>query len=447
MSPRARKWLTAGIVIAVIVGGFWGYRAIRRARLRAEIEGIKGRLRAMGMPVSIDDLRGNPAEDEAALLFEDVYDRIKPKLFPEKSCDNVHALRDFISGKANDPAENEKAVRTIVTRCKPFYDALPRLLRHERRRFTIEWEQRFSADLRYLSKLRHLTHLILARAALDLRNSRVDCAAYGLADALALIRMQREPIGICFLVNCVCEGEALDQLCLMLKTGRLREAQLAGIDRALGALETADHCDEATWGEFVMRLDALRNFVDGRMTLGQIMGAPPSDLSSKALWNFYARMLMDQDGERDVWRVYEQLAAQRDKPACRRTINLNKIGRSNAVWYFFADLISYPTGEIRYAEEMARMVARERMAREAIAAERFRLVHGRWPEKVQLGLADPFTGEPLRYEITDEKLRIWSVGANRQDNNGECEDDSEGKDDIGWTLSWQLPETRETSAP
>ena len=336
MSPRARKWLTAGIVIAVTVGGFWGYRTMRRARLRAEIEAIKGRLRAIGMPVSIDDLRGNPTEDEktAALLFEDVYGRIKPKLFPEKSCDNVYALRDFISGKANDPAENEKAVRTIVTRCKPFYDALPHLLRYERCGFTIEWEQRFNADLRYLSKLRHLTHLILARAALDLRDRRVDCAADGLVDALALIRMQREPIRICFLFNCVCEGEALNQLCLMLKTGRLREAQLARIDRALAALETADHCDEATWGEFVLRLDALRNFVDGRMTLGQIMGVPPSDFCSKALWNFYARMLMDQDGERDVWRVYEQLAAQRDKPACQRTINLKKIGQSNAVWYF-----------------------------------------------------------------------------------------------------------------
>jgi hypothetical protein len=72
------------------------------------------------------------------------------------------------------------------------------------------------------------------------------------------------------------------------------------------------------------------------------------------------------------------------------------------------------------------------IARAAIAAERYRLVHGKWPEKPPIELIDPFSGKSLRYEVKGEKLRVWSVGPNLVDDNGKI--DGQRQDDICWEL-------------
>jgi hypothetical protein len=67
----------------------------------------------------------------------------------------------------------------------------------------------------------------------------------------------------------------------------------------------------------------------------------------------------------------------------------------------------------------------------ALAAERYRLRHGKWPDTLSdvppdlLPLSwtdripvDPFNGQPLRYSIADEDLRVYSVGQNKTDDGG-----------------------------
>jgi predicted Ser/Thr protein kinase len=70
--------------------------------------------------------------------------------------------------------------------------------------------------------------------------------------------------------------------------------------------------------------------------------------------------------------------------------------------------------------------ARLRGAVAAVAAERFRRAHGRWPEALaeltplllpEVPL-DPFDGAPLRYRRVDDGVVVYSVGTDRQDNNG-----------------------------
>ena len=63
----------------------------------------------------------------------------------------------------------------------------------------------------------------------------------------------------------------------------------------------------------------------------------------------------------------------------------------------------------------------------ALAAERYRLRHGRWPpdlESLTPDLlpavpTDPFDAKPLRWLRTDDGLRIWSVGQDGQDHGGD----------------------------
>jgi hypothetical protein len=68
-------------------------------------------------------------------------------------------------------------------------------------------------------------------------------------------------------------------------------------------------------------------------------------------------------------------------------------------------------------------------ARTALAAERFRLQHGRWPQQLQQLVpeyfdrvpVDPYCKQPLRTAPTHESLTVYSVGPNGQDDGGELE--------------------------
>ena len=86
----------------------------------------------------------------------------------------------------------------------------------------------------------------------------------------------------------------------------------------------------------------------------------------------------------------------------------------------------------RALEVAVRTETRRRLAVVAVALERFRLLHGRYPaELVELVPAllavlppDPYTAQPFGYRLTDaEHLRLWSVGADGVDDGGTIESD------------------------
>src|SRR5262249_52607948 len=87
----------------------------------------------------------------------------------------------------------------------------------------------------------------------------------------------------------------------------------------------------------------------------------------------------------------------------------------------------------------------------ALAAERFRLRHKRWPNElrdlVPAFLAavplDPHVNRPLRLARREDGIAVYSVGPDREDHGGVLEQDGEGKQeksDIGLRL-WN-PEKR-----
>jgi hypothetical protein len=85
-----------------------------------------------------------------------------------------------------------------------------------------------------------------------------------------------------------------------------------------------------------------------------------------------------------------------------------------------------------------------RSAVTALAVERYRLQHGRWPEKLvdvtpdllQEVPADPYDGRPLRYTRTDDGVTVYSVGPDGKDNGGTLDRANPERDgsDIGFRL-------------
>src|SRR5947209_10137882 len=85
----------------------------------------------------------------------------------------------------------------------------------------------------------------------------------------------------------------------------------------------------------------------------------------------------------------------------------------------------------------------------AIAAERYRLRHAKWPESlsqlvpdfVERLAVDPFNGEPLRYKRLADGVVVYTVGPDLTDQGGTLTRDlrtpSDGTD-IGFRL-WDVP--------
>jgi hypothetical protein len=101
----------------------------------------------------------------------------------------------------------------------------------------------------------------------------------------------------------------------------------------------------------------------------------------------------------------------------------NKDRRSET--YTYAAYAMLPSLEILLPNYLA---ARARLSNAivAVAAERFRPAHGRWPTSVEeisaLDLSHPprdiFVAAPIRYQTTKEGVKIYSVGQDAKDNHG-----------------------------
>lgn len=91
-----------------------------------------------------------------------------------------------------------------------------------------------------------------------------------------------------------------------------------------------------------------------------------------------------------------------------------------------------------------RSLASARALQVAIACERFRLLHDRWPvqlEEVVTGFIeaipkDPFDGAPIRYAIIPEGIKVWSIGDDLKNDGGEVGrlQRSGKRTDWGWVI-------------
>ena len=88
---------------------------------------------------------------------------------------------------------------------------------------------------------------------------------------------------------------------------------------------------------------------------------------------------------------------------------------------------------LQFVERRARM----RVVAAALSAECYRIRNGTWPEALTDAeddvLPDPFDGQKLRYERTDDGRVMYSVGKNQKDDGGE-RDNVGVKDDIAFRL-------------
>jgi hypothetical protein len=87
--------------------------------------------------------------------------------------------------------------------------------------------------------------------------------------------------------------------------------------------------------------------------------------------------------------------------------------------------------------------AHVRSALVAVAAERFRLKHDRWPQALEALVedrllnavpSDPYDGRPMRWRLLSDAAVVYSVGYDRKDNGGEVMPGNRSPLDVGLRL-------------
>ena len=110
----------------------------------------------------------------------------------------------------------------------------------------------------------------------------------------------------------------------------------------------------------------------------------------------------------------------------------------------------------KLAQTSIRHQAFLRSAYVALAVERYRQTHGRWPDSlaalapefVKELPADPYSGSPLKYQRREDGVVIYSVGPDGQDNGGKVDRQNltAPGTDIGFQL-WDVPQRRQPWQP
>ena len=104
-----------------------------------------------------------------------------------------------------------------------------------------------------------------------------------------------------------------------------------------------------------------------------------------------------------------------------------------------------------FSRSFQRSQAVLRSAIAALAVERYRLEHERWPHSLSALVpqylrqapVDPHDGESLRYRRLDHGVVIYSVGPDQQDNGGNITSNSTAPGtDIGFRL-WNVEKRRQ----
>ena len=325
------------------------------------------------------------------------------------------------------------------------YDAPVEELRHANRlpnsRFPLSYDKPNPAEmlLPHLAALKRCTEMLALRATAELRNNQTEIAAADTLLALQLAsKIRTEPVLISQLVRIAMFQLTLQPVWEGLARKQWSEAQLVLLDNELGKLDFLADYDVAMHGELCFGSELIEYFrhVDSPLReLGNLTGnlgeskmplaviplvLGPSgwyDQNHLVIAKFFQKWYFHvMDNEK---RTCSPAFVERAAKAIR-----TEIKPGNPCFVFGSLML--PGLDVA-ARKFAHAQASIDLARTAIALERYRLVHGEFPDSlnalppqfIESIPYDVIGGKPLHYRLTDQgQFVLYSVGWNETDDGG-----------------------------
>jgi len=442
---RRKRWIICGIIVAVLVAAYAGFRLYPRWQ-----EGrCLAKLRAAGYPVTLDELdawyEDVPPGENAALLILKAADLRVDGPPGATSVLFFSAERDlrFPTPGLPLPAKVLADTSAFVTANSPALTLLHRAASLKRGQVPADPGNTLGQNRRAVRSM-NSAKLLCLEAMVNAETSRPAEAVQSFCAMMALARhCSSEPTwsGSLALSGCVSISRSGFERVLSRCTPD--DAQLRSLLDAVDAAVHPDCLSRELVGEFCQSLSdyasPVRYFSEECHDKGVVFSAMVTALSLSGRF--------DRDRLYFVQRMNELIpACKQPLPARLRAVeqikqrvrqDMTKVGGRLGGSLNPADPYPFSGAELDRCWAMVRMDVENiellSAMRAALVIERFRLKSGRLPDKlvelapefVVAAPEDPFDGQPIRYKKLARGYVVYSVGANGQDDGGSSKPDIE----------------------
>lgn len=448
----SRKWvwrLLIGVaVLLVLIGLPWSILELTsRGALDRQIAAMK----AAGEPLSLaeyyDRLPPLPDDQNSARIIESLTEELDSISNPKPPPEHLPFFGKGILPAWSDPWHKEMltAINEFLTTNAELIARIDPIQHLPRGRFHLELKSNPIAIL-----LPNLAPLRTA-ANVEVLAAINDAAAGKQADALVRCRtilnlsaaVREEPILISSLVSASIDARAVSILERLLAARSAAPELLASLQDLLHDHDLNSPIPTGLRGERLGQM-GIHEFIAerGPQSISNITGRSSLALPKGFNWLIAGLFRLSQA------KTLELLAPLIDslnspKEAMEVVAEFDRKAGSLGPQYIVAKIIL--PSLTRCVTLWARQLAELRCARTGLAAERFRIATGKWPETLD-ELApryldavplDPFDEEPLRYRVDPDKITIYSIHENKADDGGKIDRSprwSSPSPDVGFRL-------------
>ncbi len=442
--PLLPRWLK---IVLILVGTLLFLAASAWVLLdivtRQDLRAALAETRALGWPTEIDELYPEPIPDEenAALLYQQAFGQLALTNDEDERICDVDSLETWSALTE----EEQDTVRQALKKNANYLMLLHQAARLEKCQFDLRYSDGFAMLLPHLTEMRQAVRVLRAAALVALAEGDTEQACQHWLDSVALARdAGDEKILISELVRLACFSMSTHTLESMVESGQLTDSQLAQAASALEDLDLRPGLADSLRGELAFARSIFAGPATGLEEVLRYSGPGyPLRLLSRLYCSPLARPWRQHDRATHLMLMREgiELAEQPYAASASRRRQWEQKVPPTPHWRapLTARLLPALT---RASQAAAGGEARRDLAQTALALERYRLAHGQYPESLDALVPDilpevpldPFDGKPLRYVRSDERVAVYSVGTNLQDDGGDDQPSYGVTPDIVFTL-------------
>ncbi len=346
------------------------------------------------------------------------------------------------SQRLSDTPPNQRLDRKLAEELRaelktlaPALAAAEPVKRMPRGRYPVTWSRDLLGTLvPHAQQVRTVTLLFTFEAAHQADEGNMNQALAAVRGALNTGRsLGDEPLLISLLVRIACGSLSLKSLQRVLAQGETTPQELADMQQQLRreAREAEPLLRHALRSERAMQFELVGRIASGEFGLNYVEGLSDHGPAKETWWSsfqswLYLRPLARYNQAAILDWMTEMVDVTRlplrEQPETFAELSAAMKERKATSRHLFLALLLIPAAE-KVATACLRYRANLDCAQAALAAERFRREHGRWPETLAELVPkyldrvpeDPFAGAPLGYRRTADGVKIYSVGPDHQE--------------------------------
>jgi len=451
-AARRRRWFIASIVVIaplalVIMGGLaaWIWRLASIAAAMHDVQEEVARIQAAGEPITTEDtkayLRVPPGTQDTTPLWQAAIDSFDQRSFRADAKDlPIVDSRDDLVIEANELAAVEQFLAkydatvqaTLVAAGAPGES-----------RFFVDFEEGFFSPLPHMDGLSPIAKLMTLRGRTAISRSDVDRALQSVEAQFAISNaLSRQLTLVEHLSRLKIASRAISEATFVMNEVPLTEEQLSRLQADVQSLDLQQSLTKGALGdrasgyfafhhpEQVASMESM-NMEGGMMMMDEVPD-PPSPNDGRLTKPIDCRLYLDLQRQ-VITATSAPFPAALDQlnQVMTRFRSLRKSPNPLEKFDSHVTVMIFSAYEHAFLDT-ARHLAMRNVVLCALASERHRLKHGNVPKNLGELVPeflpeipnDPFDGQPVRMAVSEAELVIYSVGKDRNDDNGQ---DPEGK--------------------